>query len=39
MLTYGAGQADAGKQLATARNVATEMQLLDRGTLDKASLG
>ena len=29
----------ASKQLATARNVATELQLLDRGNVDKASLG
>ena len=29
----------ASKQLATARNVATELQLLDRGNVDGASLG
>ena len=29
----------AGKQLATSRNVATELQRLDRGDVDKASFG
>ena len=29
----------ASKQLATARNVKTELQLLDRDNIDKASLG
>ena len=29
----------AGKQLATSRNVATELQRLDQSNVDKASLG
>ena len=29
----------AGKELATSRNVATELQKIDRSDADKASLG